>query len=69
MTTTTQDTPSSREPCCIHHDGYPPTADACGATRDGDGDRTHRCTRPDGHDGAHVACDGDPTHEHTEVWF
>lgn len=58
-----------REPCCIQHDGYPIGADCCGAERDGDGDKTHRCTRPVGHDGAHVACDGEPAHDQTEVWF
>lgn len=69
MNATDTDTDEAREPCCIQHDGYPPTADACGATRDGDDDKTHYCTRPDGHDGAHVSCDGSPAHDHTEVWF
>jgi hypothetical protein len=47
-------------------------ADVCGATRDGDGGETYRCTRPADHDNAHVACGGtgdDGEHEHAEIWF
>lgn len=60
-----------REPCCIQHADYPIGADACGATREING-KTHLCTRPDGHDGGHVSCNGtddDGDHDHAKVWF
>lgn len=62
---------SDREPCCIQHPEYAIGADACGATKDEDG-KTYRCTRPENHSGAHVACNGtddDGEHDHANAWF
>ena len=63
-----------RTPCCVIHSEYPMGADVCAATKE-EGDQLFRCTRPENHDGGHVACNGrdendDPdSHDHAEVWF